>query len=678
MKKILLGVFSLICLFTLIGCQNNDPVINNDDELIEQYKQQLQQEIDKSIPTEISGRINLMKEFEFEDGTVAEIKWESSNPQVVSKLGSFNQGIFDEEITLTANIEIINNYGDNICYEYKVTSLTKGLTTVEEYKKVIEKQIPDYVYTDVTFVTKEATYKEKNIFANITYKSSNPEVLTADGKYLNQNPNDVEVEIMYTAEIRGKVLTGSKIVVVEGKKVDFYSEKVVQYLSEYFKNTDVVYDKLELPETDNYGRVHITWRSLDLSVLSHEGKLITYEPDKTCNMEATIQCYDKIFTCEYTFKTYSKDEIIDFLINRIHRDTLQQYTLGVYAYNAENYGFIPFYIQDTSLNSLVVSTTTDNETITYLEGEHNKNVNKMNIITGLLPWNATGRTQIIKKSTQFITIHDTGDAVQSASDWNEYVSSGADKRQTSWHFTVGENEIFQHVPLEEVAWHAGDGSSEFGLNDTGIKYDGPNPEITLGTDKYLYINGQKSTIFTSWNANDISEAGLYTCLGDNGNYFMANVHTSSYWENTGIYQVCTNGGNRNSVGIETCINKGVDYNRVMRNTSNLVANLLMYYNLEPDRVLYHQHFSGKLCPQVMITNDILYNFHNMIENEYFILKYLPGISITYESNNTDLLDNEGKILKAVNKDTMVSYKVTVSYNGITKSYQKETLIKPNK
>ena len=174
----------------------------------------------------------------------------------------------------------------------------------------------------------------------------------------------------------------------------------------------------------------------------------------------------------------------------------------------------------------------------------------------------------------------------------------------------------------------------------------------------------------------ISPAGIYTERGANGNYYMAAVHASNYSQNVLKFYVCTNGGNRNSIGIETCINQGVDYNQVMRNTANLVAHLLVYYNLNPTRVLHHQHFSGKLCPQVMIENDMLGNFHNVIENEYIIAKYLEGITFKYESNNPDILSNEGKILKTVTTDTKVSYKVTVSYKGETKTFELSTIIKP--
>ena len=78
----------------------------------------------------------------------------------------------------------------------------------------------------------------------------------------------------------------------------------------------------------------------------------------------------------------------------------------------------------------------------------------------------------------------------------------------------------------------------------------------------------------------------------------------------------------------------------------------------------------------MIENDMLGNFHNVIENEYIIAKYLEGITFKYESNNPDILSNEGKILKTVTTDTKVSYKVTVSYKGETKTFELSTIIKP--
>ena len=402
---------------------------------------------------------------------------------------------------------------------------------------------------------------------------------------------------------------------------------------------------------------------------------------------AEIKCYDGSVTWEKTLRTYTTNELIDFIVNRIHRDEVKQYIMYTYAYSRDNYGFIPFYYQDSALEDLVWSSTSTGVN-TYLEGAHNSNVKKLNVVTGIVPWSGTGRTKMKQTETAFITVHDTGSADMSAAQWNDYESSGRDTRQTSWHFTVGADTVYQQIPLEEVAWHAGDGSAMFGLKDTGVKYVGPDPEITIGEDHFLYINGEKSKIGvpiisgssrSEWNgrfANAISKSGLYTCLGENGNYYLANVHASNYWQNSSRFEVCTNGGNRNSIGIETSIWSGGDYNKVMRNTASLIASLLKIFDLKTDRVLYHQSFSGKLCPQVMIENGLIPNFENMVENEYIIKTYLPGVEIKYESHNPELLGNDGYILQEVTKDTKVTYTVTVTFEGVTKTFEKETIIKP--
>ena len=694
MKKILLGLFLLVCLFLFVACK--EPEVpdeggtgdgeQNQTAENQKYFDELKNYLDELIPLEVTESIDLIKDYEFEDGAAALLEWQSSNARTISSKGVFRTNLFDETITLSAQIELFPLEGETELSEYSKTVETSGAEDIEAYKKIIESYLPDYTYHDIELVDRDTTYASKNMFGEITYESKSPDVLTSEGKYVNTYKDDQVVEFCYKVSINGFIVEGSKNITVEGKKDDFYIEQASLYLDEYFKNDYVVYDELYLPSTDTKGRVTITWRSSDTTILSHEGKILTYEPNKKAKLTATITCNENQKTWEKEFSTYGENEILDFIVNRIHRETIQQFTMGVFYYSVTNNGFIPFYVQDTAMSSIVKSTTKNDATINYLTGDNNSSVSKLNIVTGLKPYNNPGRPTTLKTSTDFITIHDTG-SDQSAEWWNQYESSGEDKRECSWHFTIGDTKVYQHVPIDEVAWHAGDGSAKFSLNDTGVKYDGPNPEITIGKDNYLYINGQKSRIavpiisgsnkaeYNGKPANEISPAGLYTERGANGNYYMAAVHASTYSQNVLRFYVCTNGGNRNSIGIETCINQGVDYNQVMRNTANLVGHLLNYYNLNPSRVLLHQSFSGKLCPQVMIENNMLDNFHNVIENEYIITKYLEGITFKYESNNPDILSNDGKILKTVNVDTNVSYKVTVSYKGETKTYELNTLIK---
>ena len=59
-----------------------------------------------------------------------------------------------------------------------------------------------------------------------------------------------------------------------------------------------------------------------------------------------------------------------------------------------------------------------------------------------------------KNSMRYITLHDTGNpaATATAAAHAKYLKSGP---SVSWHYTVDENEVVQHLPDNETAWHTG-------------------------------------------------------------------------------------------------------------------------------------------------------------------------------------------------------------------------------
>jgi N-acetylmuramoyl-L-alanine amidase len=61
-----------------------------------------------------------------------------------------------------------------------------------------------------------------------------------------------------------------------------------------------------------------------------------------------------------------------------------------------------------------------------------------------------------KLEPKHITIHNTANPGASAAANSNYVDNA--KGYVSWHFTVGNNIVFQELPINESAWHAGDGS----------------------------------------------------------------------------------------------------------------------------------------------------------------------------------------------------------------------------
>ena len=234
MKKIILGLFALVCLFTLVACEQptpggnpgGDPGENPGGEVetptMDEYKEEVFKYLDESFPSEITENISMPDYYAYEDGALAEITWESSNGRTVSSKGKFRANLFDEEITLTATILFYNIDGEETeTFTHDVKVKTKGTEDLEAYKKIIEGYLPDFVYQDFELVEKDATFKGKNAFGAITYKSSREDVITSDGKYVNSLPEDQDVEYFYTVVINGIKIEGSKIIKAEGKKFPF-------------------------------------------------------------------------------------------------------------------------------------------------------------------------------------------------------------------------------------------------------------------------------------------------------------------------------------------------------------------------------------------------------------------------------------------------------------------------
>jgi len=63
---------------------------------------------------------------------------------------------------------------------------------------------------------------------------------------------------------------------------------------------------------------------------------------------------------------------------------------------------------------------------------------------------------------EYITIHQTGNTSKGANAemHNRYVHNNAPN--PSWHFTVDDKKIYQHLPLNENGWHASDGTNGAG------------------------------------------------------------------------------------------------------------------------------------------------------------------------------------------------------------------------
>src|SRR5690554_6747600 len=178
-----------------------------------------------------------------------------------------------------------------------------------------------------------------------------------------------------------------------------------------------------------------------------------------------------------------------------------------------------------------------------------------------------GRTNVrpgIPMTPQYITIHETDNTRKGANAkaHANYLKNGAGGASKSWHFTVDDKEIYQHLPTNEVGWHAGDGGN--------------------GT------------------------------------------------------------GNRQSIGIEICVNRDGNYEKAKENAAWLVRKLMKEHNIPIERVVQHNRWSGKNCPRRMRGEGKWNHFLQMVQQ---------GSSKTASSSTITLrLGDKGEAVRKLQHD----------------------------
>ena len=123
---------------------------------------------------------------------------------------------------------------------------------------------------------------------------------------------------------------------------------------------------------------------------------------------------------------------------------------------------------------------------------------------------------------RYITVHETGNIKKGADAavHSRYVRSlFAANKSVSWHFTCDDHSIYQHLPVIESAFHAGDGGK-------GI-------------------------------------------------------------------------GNRQSIGIEICVNPDGNFELAKANAQWLIRKLMAERSIRIENIVQHNHWDGKNCPQTM-------------------------------------------------------------------------------
>lgn len=274
--------------------------------------------------------------------------------------------------------------------------------------------------------------------------------------------------------------------------------------------------------------------------------------------------------------------------------------------------------------------------------------------------NYSGQTM---SSIEWIVIHDTANSATSATaQANSNWATNPSNSSTAWHYTVGNDGYFKQLEDTIVGYHAGDGTSvEFAFYKTEILATDMFPLVMVSNDGYYEIDGALTTIeaplingVTATTA-DIVTNGIRAVIGDDGYYYLPLTYqTSSYGG-----RVAMHGGNLNSIGIESAVNKGSDVWLTWQKSAKLISSLLLTHDLSIDRAVTHNHFSGKPCPRTMMTSGHLEDFYEMIAAEYDIMSNYSDYQISFTSHS-DLLDDHGRVVEIPLVDTVVTYDLTIT------------------
>ncbi len=155
--------------------------------------------------------------------------------------------------------------------------------------------------------------------------------------------------------------------------------------------------------------------------------------------------------------------------------------------------------------------------------------------------------------------------------------------------------------------------------------------ISAGKNLINYI-----TIHETANTNKGANAQAHANLQSNGNSREASWHyqvdDKQVIQSFSDLAICWHAGkgNRQSIGIEICVNQDGNYAKAVGNAIALVKILMARYNLNVSRVVQHNFWTGKDCPHFLRNGKKGINWNqfksklnnsNISAGDYLVLKY---------------------------------------------------------
>lgn len=566
--------------------------------------------------------------------------------------GRYTKPTVTEIATITVQV-ILNGKTYNIT---KTVSVKGEMPTIDFIANwFAEKKVKiNRISSDITLDTFPNTHP---VFGgSITWTSANEEVLANDGTYKRPEA-DTKVTINYTVVYKDETKDYTAEALVLGVPATVKFNEAKEWILTQLPSGELTEDSVLPTDFGLYG-MSITWTAFGSSIVTSEGQIKRPLYDTKASLTATLTLPNLVkMTATYDFIIEGENKVfenkwqaVDLFLEKIQKEAVSNLKYYTYGFEPgyekmENtcFGYIPFYTAPM-----------------------------YTLYEDILRVSPKVRSGQIKPSTEYVTVHDTATATGDELHHNTYLKNLTEdnSRTVSWHYTCGPNRIYHHVPDNEVAYHAGDGSGVFSVTDSGIAATTKIPTLGISLDGYWTFNGAKSSLKAPTNGDVILHSsrilpgGIYTEVGTNGNYYIGNT----YFNESFGGNICNYGGNRNSIGIESTMKAGDDYTKTMRNLAKLVARLLNDNGLGLDRIKQHWHFSGKDCPRTIRASGRWQEFIEITGIELFALQHLQDVSFVWTSQSPTILDNFGKIITHPGEGTVVSYSVEVTIGTESRSF----------
>lgn len=616
-NKLIIFVF-LFVLLLFSGCGEKEITLEEKFSNVETI-------ITKDLPTIITDDVVLIDYYEEYN---ASIEWDSSDNNVLSFTGNVNVNYTNTvEITLSYIITI-----NNQIKEGNINVIVSPVDVVEVCSR-FEKQFGALIIRDYDDL--KVNYYD---YFKIDWYSTNLEVFTNEGKYIKPQ-EDTPFEIKYTVSYGDFVSEEKTISLIATGRTD--TEKLneakewlcKEVLLDLYFTKDVI-----LPTKYEPLNIDITWESMNPEIVSNDGKITKYVFERYTTLIAkcilpngsTIVTDFEVIVEALDISKMSEVQILESFVSAIAREQYSGVRFGGNGADCNaTYGHLYFYLNEQT-----------------------------KVDVDLIPESYRNRTGI-KQEVKLIVCHDTGNmnygatAAANAS----YVRSGYGGSSTGWHYTVGNDGVYQTVPDDEVAYQANGSATQYTtFIKTNVKAEWKKPNFTVSEDGYIMINNKKSNIvLPNLNAALANDGPLYM-IGDDGYYYIAKLwYCESHGKNA------TQGGNANAVGIESAVDAKSDYMLTTRIFSKLVAELVIKHKLDLSRVVQHNTTSGKDCPNAMRVTNYWYTFKDQISLEIFAKTYLSEYNFKWIGSGD--IDDTGRI-KLGTTATSVQYKVIVSKNDV--------------